>query len=237
MPNYIPEQEAKFDDFANTFGDYVAPIITIATPGGSAPRVAADVPPIEDLPPVLVAAVRDALNAWNSAYAAHKTAQTAADTAATLKDDARATLATAIRPLAQIIQNNPIVTDAQRQAAALPVLATTHTPTPVPTTRPVGQVDTRQRLQHTLSWRDEATPKSKAKPAGVQGAEIWAYIGPTPPTSPGQCHFVALDTSSPYLLVHDPADAGKTAHYMMRWVNTRNQPGPWSETVSATIGA
>jgi hypothetical protein len=48
---------------------------------------------------------------------------------------------------------------------------------------------------------------------------------------------VALDTSSPYLLVHDPADAGKTAHYMLRWVNTRSQPGPWSETVSATIGA
>ena len=36
MPNYIPEQEAKFDDFANTFGDYVAPNITIATtPGGA----------------------------------------------------------------------------------------------------------------------------------------------------------------------------------------------------------
>jgi len=29
------------------------------------------------------------------------------------------------------------------------------------------------------------TAKSKAKPAGVQGAEIWAYIGPTPPTGPG----------------------------------------------------
>jgi hypothetical protein len=65
---------------------------------------------------------------------------------------------------------------------------------------------------------------------------ISAQSGPIPPADPGQCHFVALDTSSPYLLVHDPADAGKTAHYMMRWVNTRNQPGPWSETVSATIG-
>jgi hypothetical protein len=48
---------------------------------------------------------------------------------------------------------------------------------------------------------------------------------------------VALDTSSPYLLVHDPADAGKTAHYLLRWVNTRSQPGPWRETLSATIGA
>jgi hypothetical protein len=38
-------------------------------------------------------------------------------------------------------------------------------------------------------------------------------------------------------LHHDPPDAGKIAHFLMRWVNTRNQPGPWSETVSATIGA
>jgi len=27
------------------------------------------------------------------------------------------------------------------------------------------------------------------------------------------------------------------AHYMLRWVNTRGQKGPWSETASATIGA
>jgi hypothetical protein len=237
MPNYIPEQEAKYDDFVNTFGDYVAPILTIATPGGATPRAAADVPPITDLPPALVAAVTAALGNWNTAYADHKTAQTAAGSAATLKDDARAALTAAIRPVAQIIQNDPTITDAQRQAAGLPVLATTHTASPVPTTRPVAQVDTRIRLQHTLSWRDEASPKSKAKPAGVQGAEIWAFINATPPTSPSQCHFVALDTASPYLLVHDAADAGKVAHYMLRWVNTRNQPGPWSETVSATIGA
>ena len=33
------------------------------------------------------------------------------------------------------------------------------------------------------------------------------------------------------------ADGGKTAHYMLRWENTRGEPGPWSETASATIGA
>lgn len=76
---------------------------------------------------------------------------------------------------------------------------------------------------------------AKAKPAGVRGAEIWLFIGPTPPTDPGQAHFIALDTATPYLLVHDAADAGKIAHYLLRWVNTRSEPGPWSETVSATI--
>ena len=33
------------------------------------------------------------------------------------------------------------------------------------------------------------------------------------------------------------ADGGKTAHYMLRWESTRGEPGPWSDTASATIGA
>src|SRR5262249_31548553 len=100
---------------------------------------------------------------------------------------------------------------------------------------PLAQVDTSHRLQHTIHWRDESIPNSKVKPGGVRGAEIWACIGPTPPSDPTQAHFVALDTASPYLFEHNPADAGKLAHYLVRWVNTRGEPGPWSETISAKI--
>ncbi len=32
-------------------------------------------------------------------------------------------------------------------------------------------------------------------------------------------------------------DGGKTAHYMLRWVATTGEKGPWRETASATIGA
>jgi hypothetical protein len=31
--------------------------------------------------------------------------------------------------------------------------------------------------------------------------------------------------------------AGKTAHYMLHWVSTTGEKGPWSETAGATIGA
>ena len=30
---------------------------------------------------------------------------------------------------------------------------------------------------------------------------------------------------------------GKPAHYMLRWVNSRGETGPWGETATATIGA
>ncbi len=32
-------------------------------------------------------------------------------------------------------------------------------------------------------------------------------------------------------------DGGKTARYVLRWVTTTGEKGPWSETASATIGA
>jgi predicted phage tail protein len=42
-------------------------------------------------------------------------------------------------------------------------------------------------------------------------------------------------TATPYLTDSAGADAGKTAHYWLRWVNTRGEAGPWSDTISATI--
>jgi hypothetical protein len=35
----------------------------------------------------------------------------------------------------------------------------------------------------------------------------------------------------------DAPDGDKKAHYLLRWVNTRGDKGPWSETVTATIAA
>ena len=31
-------------------------------------------------------------------------------------------------------------------------------------------------------------------------------------------------------------DDGKATHYMLRWVGTTGEKGPWSETAIATIG-
>ena len=45
------------------------------------------------------------------------------------------------------------------------------------------------------------------------------------------------DTRTPYVAAFDGADGNKGAHYMLRWESTRAEPGPWSLTASATIGA
>src|SRR5262249_22757428 len=155
--------------------------------------------------------------------------------ARTIKDSARDALTIITRTTARSIQSNPTVTDEVRTLMGLPIRDDARSRPPVPTTKPVAQVDSSQRLQHTIHWHDEALRNTNAKPIGVRGAEIWAFIGPTPPTDPTHTRFVALDTASPYLLVQEAADAGKLSHYLLRWVNTRGEPGPWSEIVSATI--
>lgn len=223
MADYLPQSDAQFDVWQANFVIYAA-----ANTAGLG-LVAGDITPVSNAQAV-----------WAATYTDHLAKQNAAQAARNLKDSRRGEFEAAIRPLVRRLQASASVDDGERAALGITVPDPTATPAPIPTTRPVGQVDTRQRLQHTIAWVDEATPTSKARPAGVQGAEVWVKVQPTTeaaPPDPSGYTFLALDSRSPYLATYDGADGGKTAHYILRWVNTRGQKGPWSETVSATIGA
>ena len=60
--------------------------------------------------------------------------------------------------------------------------------------------------------------------------------GEPPPTGPADLTFLQLSTGTPATIELPGEAGGKTAHYMVRWLSTRSEPGPWSETASATIG-
>ena len=60
-------------------------------------------------------------------------------------------------------------------------------------------------------------------------------VGTTPPASESDLHFLATDTRTPYVAQFDPANAGKTAYYWLRWENNKGETGPWSALVSATV--
>jgi len=50
-----------------------------------------------------------------------------------------------------------------------------------------------------------------------------------------ELQYIGLTTSSSYVVDYKGEQAGKTAHYMLRWLATRSDRGPWSETAFATI--
>ena len=173
---------------------------------------------------------------WADDYATHIASQATATSDAQAKDDAKTAFIALIRAIVGQIQANPAVTDTQRAAMQINVPDTTPTAAGPPTSRPVGKIDFSQRLAHKLEFRDESTPTSRAKPAGVSGCEIFLSIGTTPPAGPGAMHLQVMDKSTPYLMEFDSADAGKTVYWAFRWVNNAGEHGPWSATVSATIG-
>ena len=217
MPDYIPQDKDARFQWSNTFLNYfLANTVSLGFTVADGTALTAVWTPYSD------------------AYTALTPAENTYRAAVGNLDETGSAFITDVRALVAQIQANPAVTDETRTAAGLPVRSTTRTAVGVPTTRPVAEVDASQRLQHQINFRDQGAT-TKAKPEGVRGCEIWVVIGPGP-ASVADARYLGTDTATPYLAAFEPADAGKSAHYFTRWVNTRNQPGPWSETVTATIG-
>jgi hypothetical protein len=218
--DYIPGQDADFSGWLNNFLSYAN--ANLAELG----IIKTDLTPLE-------AATTD----WDAAYSANIAAQAAAKGTRETKDAARTAAERLARTLVQRLQSSATVKDSHRQSLGLNVRSTNRTAVGEPTSRPVATIDTSQRLQHTISFVDELTPGNRAKPAGVSGCEVWVKVGGTAPTDPSELTYLATDTKTPYTAVFDGAEAGKIAYYMLRWVNTRGERGPWSQTVAATITA
>ena len=218
MPDYVPRPDPDFDSWQDNFMTVVA-----AAPGDYG-LVAADL----TVPTALAAA-------WTTAYPAHTAAQAAAQSARQDKDNARGAFEASVRTLVRKIQATPTVNSGAKAAAGITVPDTTPTPSGPPTTSPTATVDTRERLQHTIHFRDATTPTSKAKPAGVRGAEIWMKVGTPAPVDASELSFVTLDTRTPHVITFDGADANKTVTYWLRWVSTGGGVGPWGPAVAATV--
>ena len=221
MADYIPSPDGDFDTWQNNFYTYAnAHLVDLGL-------VAADLTPLTT-----------ARTAWTNGLAANAAAQTAAHAARQTKSDARDAYETAIRSLVRRLQASPSVDNAERQALGITVKddVVSVMAAAAAATRPVGVVDTSERLRHTIKFFDESTPQSRAKPDGVMGCEIWVKVGDPAPVDSGELQFLALDTATPYVAEYAGAQGGKKAHYMLRWVTKQGDKGPWSETVSATIG-
>jgi len=228
--NYIPRPDGDFSAWANHYYDAVEKWYSV-----------------QGFDKDLLAALKKALDTWQSLYPAHVTAQQRAEGARQAKDQARAELEREIRPVTNFVQGYPKTTDADRATIGIRVRIEGGPPSPTPTSRPLARVESGNRLTHTLRFTDESTPTRRAKPKGVQGAEVWLALAdantPAPPlnsTAPGGADsykFLSLSSRGNLNAAFTAADAGKTAYYALRWVSTRGEKGPWSEVAAATVAA
>jgi hypothetical protein len=188
-------------------------------------------PAVFGLSAAYVTSLETAKDFFTTALSNHiaKQAEAKAQTAA--KDGGREELVALIRD-ARTLAKAAKVSDTNVASMGIPSQSQA---APANATVPSATVDTSERMRHKLSWRDAATPENKRKPRGTMGAEIYVKLGDTPPGNEKDCMFLTLDAFSPYVAEYDPVDAGKTAHYMLRWRLRDGSISAWGETVSATI--
>lgn len=219
MADYIPSTDPEFDLWQKSLMDKIRELMST---WGIDPTKTVDLDSKQ--------------SNWNMAFskASNKQNRTAADVQA--KRDALDDYKKEIRSfVAEFLANNSKVSDSDRTLMGLTVKSGTRTPAPVPSTSPLGTVDFSVRLQHTLHLSDQATPQSKAKPAGMHGCEVWVKLGGEAPKDASELSYLGIATSFSYTTTYEGKQANIMAYYWLRWVNTRGERGPWSTTVSSII--
>lgn len=219
MADYIPGPDAEFSTWLQTFITYAL---------ANAQQLGLTTAEINGLSQPYV-------QDFDTARLLCDSLQAQAASSVSAKVDARTAVEGEVRKMVGQLQAKPLMTDAHRNGLGISVRSGTRTPVGAPTSKPVALVDTSNRLQHIISFVDELTQASRAKPDGVRGCEIWAKVGGPPPVDPSELKYLATDTRTPYLAEYDGSQAGQTAYYMLRWVSTRDETGPWSQTIGATI--
>lgn len=181
-----------------------------------------------------VTALETAIAEFQIALDQHIAAQAAAKSKTQAKDEKRDALEQLLRQFLRVIKAQEATSESDLSNFGQIATGGSYEALSNPT-RPTGNVDTSERLRHTINFADEATPDQRRKPAGTLGCEIYAKYGGAPPTDEKECVFVSLDTATPYLNAFDGADAGKMVHYMLRWILKDGSRSAWSETISATV--
>ena len=116
---------------------------------------------------------------------------------------------------------------------------TNPSPAPVPTTIPGislhGGDGSQVIIRYIILGGEPGSRSNRKKPEHVKYMEFCYKIGDPAPVNPEQCNLRVIISKIPYYLNLDSALSGKPLRGFGRWVNTRNQPGPWSAMVSINI--
>ncbi len=191
--------------------------------------------------------LKEALSVWSAAFPAHVRAQAAAESARQSKDAARRTLEAEARPVTSFIQGFPKTTNADRATIGITIRAAGGGDVPMPASKPLIIVSDAGRCTHRLKLLDEgqshgseSRATKRARPRGVERAEVFVAFTPTnapAPADPRAYRYVQSVSDGSAVLSFESPQAGMQAHYLARWVTRRGAMGPWSETSSATIAA
>jgi hypothetical protein len=137
--------------------------------------------------------------------------------------------------LAKIIYATPTVTDAQLIGLGL-LPRSTRTPIPAPSTAPVVEIGVVSGRLVNLRLRSADYPDRRGMEPGATGANLYSYVGATPPVDSRDYHFEGMTTRTIAQIVF-PADvaSGAIVWLSARWISDRGATGPASTPVSFNL--
>lgn len=226
-PNYIPQPDADFSVWETNFAT------TLNGDPGAYGLLVGD-----------LTGFNTASAAWAAAYLLTSDPATRSPANIAAKDTARSNETVIIRYLVNRIQTNPAVTNDAKISLGITVRSTTRTPVPPVTVAPTMAWDSLLPGIAQLRYYNGDTPRSKAKPVGVIGVQLFwtmsATVGGVASLDPADARYVQTFTKAPNIIVWDMPDKGKNVNIWGRFV-TRGGPGaiqqtgPWSNMLSTTL--
>jgi hypothetical protein len=214
--DYIPRSDAAFDRWQQNLISYAAPRAgQWNIPGTVFPRLT-----------VLQ-------TEWSGAYAAASVPESRTKATVQAKNTVRTVFKGQIRvDVKAYIMYNPEVTDADRDNMGLPIHDTKPSIIPPPVGQPMLEVDFSKHQQHGIIVKP---PAGQSKPAGAHGFEVYKKAGGDAPVKDEDFTYAGFSTRSPFVIAYKLEDRGQTVYYRARWVNAKNEPGDWSDIVSAIV--
>lgn len=211
----IPSSDAAFDAFQKNF---ITQITTNAALWG--------------FTPAMLAVLTALQMAWDSAWLAASNKFNRTRTQIVAKDLARQLYVAQLRPFIKYnIYGNALMTNTDRIACGVKPHDTVRTPVPVPGTMPLISIAYNSANQVKVRFKqqpDASGSSLRGKPFGVSRCQIVYIIG-SQPASPAQCNNLQESGRSPITgNIDSAALRGQRLWYYARWVNTRNEYGPWT---------
>lgn len=173
--------------------------------------------------------------ALQSAYTAAVSPPTRGPVSIQAKNQALADMRVSAVNLAKIVYSTSTVTDTQLvELGLLPRPA--RSPVPPPATAPVIDVVSTSGNTVKLRLHQAGESTRRGKPAGVDGASVFSFVGATPPDTEAEWTFEGV-ASRTLIDITFPAGTapGAKVWFTAFWFNSRKQSGPAASPVGANI--
>jgi hypothetical protein len=201
----------------------------------------------QGLDPTLAEKVMEVVPEFDAALAAAWAARDQARAATLRKLAARAELERACRTLAGFVQAWPGTTNADRANMGITVRAVGKgnaafgiRDSAFGRKAPRIAAEQSARFTHRLRFVEGSGQEGIMKPRGVVGAEVYvALTAAQEPAPVGEEHYryLRVITRDGVTIDYNASHAGRTAHYLCRWITTRGEVGAWGAGASATVAA